>query len=346
MRKYLLYLNKKRLPIYLTFLVALTLILLVWNRPSEVYYLTNPTAKIYGVNSRVMQTYLITYGISICLIPFFEFAFKMDKKSANQLYSLPLKREKLYLSHFITGYLEVTIPYIIAFFISFVTLLIGKPEVVIYQNQNVAFMVGLLPFLGVLLLIGLIAYSFEVFFYCQANNVIDGILTVIMASFVLWPVSYAFLRFAPNDFTYSICYSMPYLFYSSIYVGELAMFGENSFFTHFNAEKIGLIINIVLGIACFVGQYFASKHFKAENAGQRSESWFCYKILLPVISIAICFQLLGSIVFAIMIVGTYLAYVLYKRKFNLGTKTWIIFAITVALEITAYVIERTVILGY
>ena len=99
-----------------------------------------------------------------------------------------------------------------------------------------------------------------------------------------------------------------------------------------------LIFFSILGVAAFIGQYFMSLGFKSEDAGQRSESWFCYKIMLPVFLISTIFSCQNIIIAIIILLCTYLAYVLYRRSFKLDKKTWIIFACVIVLEITSFII--------
>jgi tetrahydromethanopterin S-methyltransferase subunit E len=96
---------------------------------------------------------------------------------------------------------------------------------------------------------------------------------------------------------------------------------------------------VALGIASFIGQFFASKNFKSEDAGQRSESWFGYKTYIPVILISFCYIIgNGSIVlYFICLISIYLLYVLYKRSFKLDKKTWIIVACVLIAATVAYV---------
>ena len=103
-----------------------------------------------------------------------------------------------------------------------------------------------------------------------------------------------------------------------------------------------LIVFSILGVAACIGQYFMSLRFKSEDAGQRSESWFCYKVMLPVLLISTMFSIQNIIVAIIILLSTYLAYVLYKRSFKLDKKTWIIFACVMVLEITSFIIGTTV----
>ena len=100
-----------------------------------------------------------------------------------------------------------------------------------------------------------------------------------------------------------------------------------------------MCIFVVWGIASFIGQFFVSKSFKSEDAGQRSESWFGYKTYIPVILISFCYIIgNGSIVlYFICLISIYLLYVLYKRSFKLDKKTWIIVACVLIAATVAYV---------
>jgi hypothetical protein len=255
----------------------------------------------------------------------------MKKITIDQAYSLPIKREKLYLTRYIIGFLEIVVPFTLSYFIS---LLVIFPWVNAYCN-----FAGFFAYYGMLLVAGFVVYSILVFFFTKANNVIDGIICTLMATFILWPVYIMLEKMIHPD---------AYMFYSGSFV-LFNYYGYTANFTKMILFNKGIIIDYeplilfsILGVAAFIAQYFMSLRFKSEDAGQRSESWFCYKVMLPVLLISTIFSVQNIIVAIIILLSTYLAYVLYKRSFKLDKKTWIIFACVMVLEITSYIIGSAV----
>ena len=304
MRKYFLYLIKKRFPIYLTAFIIFLLLFLVVNREDNMIY---EARDFKYLRESIVSVYVISLGIGLAITPIVEFSFKMKKITMDQAYSLPIKREKLYLTRYTIGFLEIVVPFTLSYFIS---LLVIFPWVNAYCN-----FAGFFAYYGMLLVAGFVVYSILVFFFTKANNGIDGIICTLMATVILWPV-YIMLHTMthPNVYAY---YSGSYVLYN--YYG----YAEN--FT-----KMILFNN------------FMSLRFKSEDAGQRSESWFCYKVMLPVLLISTIFSVQNIIIAIIILLSTYLAYVLYKRSFKLDKKAWIIYACVMVLEITSYIIGSAV----
>ena len=79
----------------------------------------------------------------------------------------------------------------------------------------------------------------------------------------------------------------------------------------------------VIGIAAAVGYVYRFAKKGAEKAGEISESWFGYRILIPIYgyclifltteSFVSVFSVLYWLIFALMIIG----YVVYRRSFRL-----------------------------
>ena len=328
MRKYFLYLIKKRFPIYLTAFIIFLLLFLVVNREDNMIY---EARDFKYLRESIVSVYVISLGIGLAITPIVEFSFKMKKITMDQAYSLPIKREKLYLTRYIIGFLEIVVPFTLSYFIS---LLVIFPWVNAYCN-----FAGFFAYYGMLLVAGFVVYSILVFFFTKANNGIDGIICTLMATVILWPV-YIMLHTMthPNVYAY---YSGSYVLYN--YYGYAENFTKMILF---NKDIIidyePLILFSILGVAAFIAQYFMSLRFKSEDAGQRSESWFCYKVMLPVLLISTIFSVQNIIIAIIILLSTYLAYVLYKRSFKLDKKAWIIYACVMVLEITSYIIGSAV----
>ena len=79
------------------------------------YYAGEKFEPVEGPNDAPFAMFSIIAGFLATIIPIYEFGFKMNKISIDQMYSLPIKREKLYLSRFIIGFLEIIIPLAVSF---------------------------------------------------------------------------------------------------------------------------------------------------------------------------------------------------------------------------------------
>ena len=325
MTNYLKYLLHKRIPIFLAVLSAFLIIAIInvstmISNSYDTYY----KPQMFGVFSTI-------FSVALVFLAMFEFSFKMRKVSIDQAYSFPLKREKFYLSRFIIGYLEAAIPLVVTYIISMMYLKIkGFPYLI---NYNAIF-----TFLPCLLILGLLAYGFVVFFYTQANNLIDGVATVGLALLAPILLVNALGSYGPMHNSHGSYY---FIFYPIIGVTEAfneAVLGGTikfSFNYAFDSSYMvfATIIVLVVSLAATIGSYFTPRTFDSEKCGQVSESWYCYKILLPVLLISTSRFFQSSIITGLMVVVTYFGYVLYRRSFKLNLKYWIVFGSIAAAEI-------------
>lgn len=324
MKNYFMYLVKKRFPIYLTFTAIFLALFLIVNRESAMY---KKSGSVIYMSPYITIVYIISLAIALAVIPIFEFSFKMKRIPADQAYSLPIKRERLYLIRFIMGYLEVIVPFTLAYFISLIPIATWGMELCNFG--------GFFAFYGLLIAQGFIVYSIISFFFCQANNALDGIISVLLATFVLCPVVYLFLQGTAYNDT-AIEYILFSYYNFADYISRYWLFEEIvGGIDTFSAYVPFLVISI-LGIAACIGGYFISKRFKSEDAGQKSESWFCYKIMLPLFLVTMTYYANEIVFFIMIIIATYLGYVLYKRSFKLDKITWIILGAVLALEVIAF----------
>ena len=100
-----------------------------------------------------------------------------------------------------------------------------------------------------------------------------------------------------------------------------------------NDILIPCAVLLALAILAFIGMYFLSKHKKAEYIGDISDSWFSYKLLIPIYSVILA-RLLGDagsiIVNLFLLIATFVGYVIYRRSLKLH-KSDIIIMIAIAV---------------
>ena len=80
-----------------------------------------------------------------------------------------------------------------------------------------------------------------------------------------------------------------------------------------------------------------SYRFKSEDAGQKSESYFCYKVMVPILSLGLTATLCVSVymiyVGVIIIALTYFLFVAHRRSFKFNALTWALFGSTAFLDL-------------
>lgn len=328
------YLLKKRV----TFIIVLTVILLLISflgggrRTFIDYYWLGqikPGSDSYiDVPSRDIFDYVtIIAGILCTVTPIFDFRFKMRKVNIDQMYSLPIKREKLYLSHFIVGFISILIP---------VTVLLFEHLFNILLSNHMYNLIYFIPFYFSLVAVMLLLYSIFAFLFTRANTMIDGIVTVVAGIFIVLMIAGVIETvtggFEINRFLiwYPLSYVNDFFTHLSIYEEYTYLGVPLEEYSMLVEEIVSLIIFIIEGVVAFVLFVILNKKEKAENCMQISNSWFSYKIMIPAyFSLFIMFCVIDgyeTIAILFLIIAAYVGYVIYKRSFRLKKWDYIIIA--------------------
>lgn len=302
----------------------------------------------YGIYNKITEYYTHVKGpatldigfiwegaiLLCCFVPFFDFGFKMRKVNIDQMYSLPIKREKLYLAKFIVGFISILVPITVAYI-----------DVVI----NVAFakhmydMIYFLPFYFALVFSMLILYSTTCFFFTRANTVVDGIVNVIAVMFAgclfMGVLEEAFSIGDPlSNITWYPIYWVNEFFQAKLCEKHMPL--EIDYRIDYSNEPynyFGLAMMTLLGIVSFVLFIYLNKKEKAENSMQVSNSWFSYKFFIPFyMSLLIMYLILQSAEFIAIIliaIACYVAYIIYRRTIKIKKYDYIVLASCFVLAI-------------
>lgn len=292
---------------------------------------TDQSFNVIGPDSSPILFITIMACILCTIIPVIEFSFKMSKISIDQMYSLPIKREKLYIAKFISGFIEILIPVSVVFIFCLLKVLFSN-----HMYETIYF----LPYFVCLILFMFFLYSTITFFFTRGNTVIDGIINIVLIIFVVELFSstidsllWGNIR---NYFDSGSCYLYsPISIISELFDNKLSAEAINKLHTMYDEyyytervtlttyEIVSVIIFILIGIASTILFVVLNKKDKAEDSMQVSNSWFSYKVFIPVyMSLISLLMMDGSelIGFVFLFVGTYIAYVIYRR--SLKIKKW------------------------
>lgn len=286
------------------------------------------------------------------LIPIYLLSYKMNKRSVDMYYSLPISKTKILAAHFLVGLVLLYAPYSVAYLWGFVTVVIKTQQ--LYQQP---FLINYLYLYLSSLLPAFILYSVTAFIYTRANTIIDGVICVVGALFLLsmavsmldeigwvdvlkstsyrnWFDAEDFYPFASliqaaNAFGESIAQGIPH---------DYDQWFANPSRLH---EYISMIVSDILwaliGIASTIGLFLTEKNAKAENCGQISESIFCFKVLIPAYAAMAMVRALVSAIIELQNVallfavafGAYLLSVIYKRTLKIGWRYAIVLGASV-----------------
>lgn len=303
----------------------------------EYYDEYDQLVNIVRAENSPFATMAVFAAILSTLVVVFEFYFKMRKVNIDQIYALPIKREKIYLSKLIVCLAEVIIPLTLSFILSVIMVAI-KP----HMFELIYF----IPYyFGLIFLVCVLVCSFA-FVYTRANTFFDGLINMLMYTLVLVFVFmliidvFAIGSYKFGDPSYFFIYSPITVFCSNmndLFCGRIT-----------NLKPAGImsfVVFIVFGLLSIWLFVKLNKEEASENCTQVSSSYFSYKTMIPIFSlIFFAFSVLeaGLVALTFTLIFTYLFFVIYKRTFKLNKKEYIIIALLLVVGIALGLVSNAI----
>ena len=277
-----------------------------------------------------LYMFAVILGIVASVIPFLELAGFKNRRNLDTLFFFPIKREKMAIAVYLSGLLQVITIYTVTYAVGFIFLSV---------KTDCFALVYMIPYYFLSLLLGAVIYSVFMFLFSEANTVADGVLFCLLWIYLLCMVGdtvvwacvdlemgYTEAQSMAMDLTgwgiiYAPINNLTVLFQELIEIHRSSRW-DNS------AEEVREYLYMffvwgVIGIAAAVGYVYRFAKKGAEKAGEISESWFGYRILIPIYGYCLIFlttescvsvySVLSWLIFALMIIG----YIVYRRSFRL-----------------------------
>lgn len=269
----------------------------------------------------------IVLGCACTLIPMLELSEFKNRRNLDTLYFFPIKREKMALVHFLSGFIQVIIIYTVAFISAYATLALNTTVFALeYMPLYYLFSV----------LIGFVMYSIFAFLFSQGNTVADGVIFCLLWICLLFfgglivinevLIDLLKIDFFQNSqyiavdwgFIYSPINNLTVIFkriieaYDAYLLGYLPMNLER-----YIRDAYMFFVWGGIGIAAAVGYFMTFVKKGAEKAGEISNSWFGYRLLIPLYGYG--FMLFGSaslLLDIMLIISMVIGYVIYRRGFK------------------------------
>lgn len=269
------------------------------------------------ITSSQIGTVFVMLGALCYIIPILVYSFKTSKRGVDGYYSLPLKKEKLYLVKTVLGLLLVLVPYTVAFWGGFFTLLC--------REGNPYAMVWYVPAYFGSLLLGICLFGINAFLFTRANKAGDGVVFMLAYIPFFWMLYAYFVQ----------VFDQPHYFYNNYETGLLTFGGLINFgdtisdrimrYVNSQFSPLTFIVMPVLGAIGYFLLFFNLRYERAENAEQVSDSWYGYKTLIPLYT-SLLLATNGGISSPLMLctatVGAIIATIVYRGKFKFGVKWW------------------------
>ena len=325
MRLYAYYL-KKRLPVIIIITFLLFVLTLVYTSITNLYYENGGYDNI-PTTYELARTYLGYLTVIMCifvsLVPIFEYSFKMKRTSIDVFYSLPIKRRSLFITKYLIGLTEILFVFIVLF--GFIVI----KSAVMNNKYNLGLNIGYhFIYFGIGILLYTLLYSYITFFFTRTNNVLDGIINIVLASLVLLAFMYGVknivIAFSQNGEDLQI---VPYMFLDGSYYtpySPIIVIANYLDRVSLKAEVDGiiqvlpLVVMLVLSLASIVGLFVLNPKIKGELTGDITNDYFSYKVLIPVMILSLLSNDgLGWILIIIIAILGYILYVIKNRSFKI-----------------------------
>ena len=285
------------------------------------------------VQHRTTGIYILAViiGVFCTLMPFLELSGFKNRRNLDTLYFFPISRCKMALAHYLSGLVQVFVIYSVCFFSMWGVLSLTDSGFALWY---------MIIYYPLLFLLGVVIYSVMSFLIIQANSVVDGIffcgLWAFVLYFAIWVVRYYVARkyiintpywsesadFASWGMIYAPVNNLTVIFQDFIEVnrvGEAEVYNYTSVWAERYMDQAYMFaVWGVIGIAAAVGYFVTFARKSAHEAGEISDSWFGYKLLIPLygymLLMTYCrFDIMSLIIIALMVIG----YVIYRRGFKL-----------------------------
>lgn len=339
MKKYFIYeLKKSLLPIGM-FTVICSLIYLV-----SILTSNNLGHTPYSLQ---LSTVAVLGGVLAACVSVWVFSYKMKKRSVDLFFSLPLSHTKILAVKFLIGLIAVFAPYVISYWLGAFTVMAKVYNLINAEYYAAHFFASLIPIYMI--------YAIAAFAFTRANRLEDGIVFIIFWALALFAVVAALDLFLENVCETYCIYNQYYMPFSALGTATDAFrnriilddFYNSPYFYH-NAEStnmiVGSVLNVLLAAGASAGIFLAEKRTKSENVSQISESWFGYKVMIPLFTVCLSPFMWETVITGVLLaIFAFLVNVIYKRTIKIGKWQAIIYAISLLAGLILYIICSTAI---
>lgn len=260
-------------------------------------------------------------GLLCVAVPVMQFAYRMNKRSADLWYALPVRRDALALVRVLGGLILVLVPYTVSYWAGFAV--IAASENLFELGQYGILFAASLP-------VGIGLFGVNAFLFTRANTLFDGIV-FLLAWAILPMLPFLWLDSAAN---------IGRFFRDGIYWFSPANYSTFSplvwLFTQFAGRICGTAgtlaeapfiyaLGAVYAAAAYCGLFLTARRHRAEDVAQVSDSRFGYRVLIPAF-MALLLALdypaddpiaIYATAYAVTLAVGTIAYFVYRRSFRI-----------------------------
>lgn len=268
----------------LLMLCAILFVLLPFNM-----LLINENFSIFGLYTPpyytfVKVSFIFALGLA-CITPLYQFRFLYKKQMANVYLSLPMKRSNFFFMQYITGFIEVLLPFLLNYVIALV--------IVMFKVHNSAILIHNIPILILIIFTMMVQYTLITFVCIRCRHLFDGLIIAgmyavvpllisgILSIFFMHQTSILLKLDAQDTFTFLNVLEM--LISPSSYAKNLLVNEYNDMFLISNLKNLLISMYwLCVGLLLYRG---ASKYFvkyKIEDCEERTNDKFTYPLMITI----------------------------------------------------------------
>ena len=340
MMKFFVYELKKNVWTLVVLTALATILYVVVQYASSVFGITIQGA-IYVETPQIGVVYG-ELGVLCILVPVLMYSFKMNKRSVDEFYSLPIKREKIYLAKTLAGLILVMVPYAVAYWSGFLS--VALRENYYHLGYYAAGYFG-----GVLF--GICLYGINSFAFARANRITDGIIFIVAYMLIGWLLAsvlseiFPKAQIASENFITDSC-----LWNFGTNIAELIRNGSLPTDARWNYGRTPwppemFLYPILFAVAAYFLLFFLVRFDKGEDAEQNSDSPFGYRLMIPAYTVLCLFMCGNEFPYICMVViAAIILTIIHTRKFLFGWRWWAVIAASAVIGITGcYLIEEFIV---
>jgi hypothetical protein len=276
--------------------------------------------------------FVIILLILTYVLPVFNFKYLHSKRAVDTYMQLPLTKQEVFRTKFQYTNAQVFIPWFINFLLANLVFVIKGQS----ASISLAYMIFMF-IVGGILTFSLI--SFNTYIYQKCNNLVDGIIVIIMyhillASFV--GGIYAFI--GTHSFSNVLNTDMlTFLILDYDFVSSLVIKGvfDCTAVTSIISSK-EFLFTLFVGITTFILSIHDVKHRDSERAESNTDSYLCYPTIITSFVLIILLQFDRSYdEYSIMVIITFVLYMIgifiYKRMVKIKIKYVLVYVALILL---------------
>ena len=281
----------------------------------------------YTEHGREVYDYLSTLYLPVIVlcvlcyvVPILQLAPFKKRNNLDCYYALPLSRKAFATVRYSVGIALVYITFSLCYLQNFILLLIRGSEFFYFAPMIAHYFICLL--------IGFILYSFFSFVFQEANSTVDGIIFIGLYTFAFPLVAALLNRYFSRVPLFESSYQgFPWGVIDTVTTAYQRLTERSNALVDLWSDRglvAWLIVWTVVGVFSAIGFFLSFGKRRTEKTGEISDSWFGYRVLIPLLALCSNFAVLSRILALIL---AFVGYTVYRRGFRYRISDFVVLGV-------------------